>query len=95
MKLHCRIELEFATEKIAANICKAVELDDGDYIESRVEGNKLVAVASSNSLLGLRSTVDDYLAWGAGICRVLAGRLPGLRKCCSEKHRKFRLIYNF
>ena len=62
MNIHCRIELEFDTEKIAANICKAVELDDGNYIESRVEGNMLVAVARSDSLLGLRSTVDDYLA---------------------------------
>ena len=62
MEIRCRIELEFDTEKIATNICKAVELDDGHYIESRVEGNKLVAVARSESLLGLRSTVDDYLA---------------------------------
>ena len=62
MNIHCRIELEFDTEKTAADICKAVEPDDGDYIESRVEGNKLIATARSDSLLGLRSTVDDYLA---------------------------------
>jgi len=62
MQIHCRLELQFKDERTASNICSAVKLDDEGYIESSVEGNKLVAVASSDSILGLRSTVDDYLA---------------------------------
>jgi tRNA threonylcarbamoyladenosine modification (KEOPS) complex Pcc1 subunit len=62
MKVHCVIELEFRDEETAKNICNAVKPDDEGYIESRVEGNKLVAVAESDSILGLRNTVDDYLA---------------------------------
>jgi len=62
MKVQCVIELEFRDEETARNVCGAVKPDDEGYIESRVEGNRLVAVAESDSILGLRNTVDDYLA---------------------------------
>ena len=62
MKIQCRIELEFENAKIAQNVCDSVKPDDGEYIESRVEGNKIIAVAESDTILSLRSTIDDYLA---------------------------------
>ncbi len=62
MRIQCRLELEFKDEKTASNICRTVKPDDGDYIESKVEGKKLVAFAESDSILGLRNTIDDYLA---------------------------------
>ena len=39
-----------------------VELDELYADMPRVEGNKIIAVAKADSILGLRSTVDDYLA---------------------------------
>jgi tRNA threonylcarbamoyladenosine modification (KEOPS) complex Pcc1 subunit len=62
MRIQCTIELEFRDEDTARNVLGAVRPDDEGYIESRVEGNRLVAVAESDSILGLRNTVDDYLA---------------------------------
>lgn len=62
MKIQCKIELEFENETRAKNICGAVKPDDEGYIESKVNGNKLVAIAESDSILGLRNTIDDYLA---------------------------------
>lgn len=62
MKIKCRLELVFEDEKTAQNVCDSLKPDDGDYIESRVEGNKIIAVAESDTILSLRSTIDDYLA---------------------------------
>ena len=62
MKIRCEIELEFKDEATAKNVCGAVKPDDEGYIESKVEGNRLIAIAESDSILGLRNTVDDYLA---------------------------------
>jgi hypothetical protein len=62
MKLVCKLELDLGDKTLAENVCKAVRLDDGQYIESKAEGTKLVAVAESESILELRSTLEDYLA---------------------------------
>lgn len=45
----------------AATVAAALEPDDTDEIETRVEDGTLVATIDRESTSGLRSTVDDYL----------------------------------
>ncbi len=62
MRVRCRLELEFEDHETARGIHEAVKLDNEGYIESRVEGNKLVAETGSDNIMTLRNTLDDYLA---------------------------------
>ena len=73
MKTLCALEFEFADEKTASNIAKALELDNAGYIETRVEGNILYAKAEAESIMALRNTIDDYLA-----CLTVAEKSQGL-----------------
>jgi len=45
----------------AATVAAAIEPDDTDQIDTRVEDGTLVATIDRDSTSGLRSTVDDYL----------------------------------
>lgn len=62
MKITCRLELEFEDRETARSIHEAVKLDNEGYIESRVEGSKLVAETGSDNIMTVRNTLDDYLA---------------------------------
>ena len=62
MRIQCRLELEFKDEKTAQNVLNSVKPDDDGYIESKVDGNRIIAVAESDTILSLRNTIDDYLA---------------------------------
>ncbi len=62
MKSLCTLEIELPDEKTAKNIAKALELDNAGYIETRVEGNTIIAKAEAEDIMALRNTIDDYLA---------------------------------
>lgn len=62
MKTSCTLELDFADEDTARNIARAIELDNGGYINAEVRGKKLLLRAESDSVMSLRNTVDDVLA---------------------------------
>ena len=62
MKAECSIELEFDSESIAKNVLKAVEVDDFDFVKSKIKGKKLYSRIESNSLTSMIHTMDDYLA---------------------------------
>ena len=56
------IEISIWLGEIADDVHRAVEIDNGDFLTSSVEGETIVARASSESLKSLLRTVDDFVA---------------------------------
>ena len=65
MKAVCTLELEFPDPETASNIAKALELDNGEYLGARVEGNVIHVTARADGVMALRNTLDDFLACAA------------------------------
>ena len=61
----CTIQLEFPSPDIAEKIHRSVELDNEDYIDSRVDGRFIHAELHAESLMSLLHTLDDFLACAA------------------------------
>ena len=62
MRSICTLEIELPDESSAQNIARALELDNADYIETRVEGKIIFARTEAENIMTLRNTIDDYLA---------------------------------
>lgn len=62
MKAICTLETNLSNEKTASDIAKALELDNGGYIEIWIDGSTIHARAEADDIMSLRNTVDDYLA---------------------------------
>jgi len=56
-----RLESEFATPEAAAAVAAAVEPDNTDEIETRVDGATVVTTVERPTTAGLQSTLDDYV----------------------------------
>ncbi|MEM2839180.1 MAG: KEOPS complex subunit Pcc1 [Thermoplasmata archaeon] len=75
MKCSLTLTLEFRDENIARNVMHAVRLDNGDWISTRQEGNRLLCTAASDTLGGLLHTAEDFLS-----CVSLAERMQKKEK---------------
>ena len=62
MKTSCRLEIDLKDKKTAERVLKSIKVDDYNFVESKLEGNMLIAEIKSNSVSSLLHTVDDYLA---------------------------------
>jgi hypothetical protein len=62
MKFTCTLELEYEDESTAKAVSKAVEVDNYQFVESILEGNKIISKVKSESISSLIHTLDDYLA---------------------------------
>ena len=64
MDLHVKATVicRFANSDIAEWMLETLRPDNGEYIHSDVKGNDLISTAESDTLLNLRSTLDDFLA---------------------------------
>jgi hypothetical protein len=60
--IRCRLELSYASEEEAENVLRAVEIDNEGFVRARREGSSIVSDISSESILGLVHTIEDYLA---------------------------------
>ena len=79
MKVEADLVLHFETEEEASNVLRSLKVDDGGYIESRLEGAKIIVHAEADSPGTLRETLDDYLSCmnsALGSCREVRGSLP-------------------
>ncbi|HDM66760.1 MAG TPA: hypothetical protein ENG62_00010 [Thermoplasmatales archaeon] len=72
MRIRCELILDFKDEKQAKDVYQAVNLDDKGFIESHVEGNKIIAYVESKTIPSLLHTLDDYLA-----CLSIAEKISG------------------
>lgn len=62
MKCDCSFSLEFDTAATAKKVLDSVKLDNGEWISSRLDGNKILCEASSDTIGGLLHTAEDFLA---------------------------------
>ena len=75
VKCSLTLTLEFRDESIARNVMHAVRLDNGEWISTRQEGNRLHCTAASDTLGGLLHTAEDFLS-----CVSLAERMQKKEK---------------
>jgi hypothetical protein len=62
MKITCRLEFVYDSEKEAMAILKATEVDNYQFIRTEREGKILRSIVTSESIPSLLHTMDDYLA---------------------------------
>jgi tRNA threonylcarbamoyladenosine modification (KEOPS) complex Pcc1 subunit len=62
MDVSCEISIEFEDLKKAENVLKSVNVDDFDFVKSKINNNKLEAEIKAKSISSLIHTLDDYLA---------------------------------
>ncbi len=56
------VELKLAFDADARKLHESVEMDNGDFISSSVDGHKISARAESDNLMSLLRTVDDFIS---------------------------------
>jgi tRNA threonylcarbamoyladenosine modification (KEOPS) complex Pcc1 subunit len=66
----CMLTLEFDSPESAQKVHKSVEMDNLGYLESRVEGSRIVAEIEAGSMKSLLHTLDDFLA-----CTAIASKI--------------------
>ena len=62
MNTSCKIEIEFDDEKKVKTVLESIEVDDFEFVKSKINGKKLEATIKSDSVSSLLHTLDDYLA---------------------------------
>ena len=62
MKFSCEVIIDFDDEKQAKTVLKSIEVDDFDFVKSKISGKELKAQIESNSVSSLIHTLDDFLA---------------------------------
>jgi len=77
VKCDCSFSLEFENAETAKKVLDSVSLDNGEWISSRLEGNKIICEASSDTIGGLLHTAEDFLA-----CVALAEKM--MKKKCEK-----------
>ena len=62
MRITCDIIIDYADENKAMTICKAIEVDDFDFVTSKIHEGSLHAHLECTSISSLLHTLDDYLS---------------------------------
>ena len=62
MKASCEIVIEFDDAEKLKTVSKSTEVDDFNFVKSKINGKMLNARIESNSVSSLLHTLDDYLA---------------------------------
>ena len=75
MKVKSKIELKFKTEKTAKITYKTLEVDNENFLDSKLEGNTITYEINSESLTTTLSTIDDLIA-----CEILSEKITSIDK---------------
>jgi len=62
MKITCKLEFEYESEKDAEAIAKSVEVDNYQFVKTTLDGKRIISITESESIPSLIHTLDDYLA---------------------------------
>ena len=62
MKVICKLEFSYDSKEEAEAIAKAVEVDNYQFVKTKLDGNRIVSIAESESIPSLIHTLDDFLA---------------------------------
>ena len=75
MDVSCEISIEFDDIKNAKTVLRSVDVDDFDFVKSKINKNRLEAQIKAKSIPSLIHTLDDYLA-----CISVAMKIVGKNK---------------
>lgn len=75
MKVKSKIELKFKTEKTAKITYKTLEVDNENFLDSKLEGNIITYEINSESLTTTLATIDDLIA-----CEILSEKITSIDK---------------
>jgi len=62
MKASCNIVIKYDDEKTIQMIHKSIEVDNFDFVSTKITKNQLDVYIESTSIPSLLHTLDDYLA---------------------------------
>jgi hypothetical protein len=62
MDVACEIVIEFDDIDKVKTVLKSIEVDNFDFLNSKINGKKLEAIIKASSVSSLLHTLDDYLA---------------------------------
>ena len=62
MDVACDIVIEFDDTEKVKTVLKSIEVDNFDFVTSKINGKKLESTIKASSVSSLLHTLDDYLA---------------------------------
>jgi hypothetical protein len=74
MKINCKLEFSYDSKEEAEAIAKAVEVDNYQFVNTKLEGKKIISTAESESIPSLIHTLDDFLACVGVAERIVRGK---------------------
>jgi len=75
MKVKSKIELKFKTQKDAEIIYKTLEVDNKNFLDSKLENNTIIYTIDNDSLTTTLATIDDLIA-----CEILSEKITSIEK---------------
>ena len=75
MKVKSKIQLEFKTSKDAEIIYKTLEVDNENFLDSKIEDNVITYEIDNESLTTTLATIDDLIA-----CEILSEKITTIKK---------------
>jgi hypothetical protein len=70
MKVKSKIELKFKTPEDAKITYKTLEVDNENFLDSKIEGNTITYEINNESLTTTLATIDDLIA-----CEILSEKI--------------------
>ena len=71
MDVACDIVIEFDDTEKVKTVLKSIEVDNFDFLKSKINGKKLETRIKANSVSSLLHTLDDYLACVSVVMKVV------------------------
>ena len=75
MKVKSKIELEFKTPEDAEIIYKTLDVDNENFLDSKIESNIITYEINNESLTTTLATIDDLIA-----CEILSEKITTIKK---------------
>lgn len=73
MKVKSKIELKFKTAKLAEITYETLEVDNEDFLDSKLEGDTITYEINNESLTTTLATIDDLIA-----CEILSEKITSI-----------------
>lgn len=73
MKVTSKIELKFKTPELAKITYETLEVDNGNFLSSKLENNTIIYEVDSDSLSTTLATIDDLIA-----CEILSEKITNM-----------------
>lgn len=74
MKVKSKIELKFKTQKDAEIIYKTLEVDNKNFLDSKLENDTITYTIDNESLTTTLATIDDLIA-----CEILSEKITSIK----------------